>query len=234
MLILAADTSTSINTVALCRDDQLLGEVVVDCGRRHSERLLDEIQWLLAETSTSFQQVDLLAVSVGPGSFTGLRIGVATMKGLAFARDLPLAGVSSLQALARAGGPHRETVHCLLDARMKEVFHAAFRWQGERVERVAPDGVGPIADALSLAGDEAFFLGDGVPLYEDAIREACPGALLATPGQHYPRASAVAQEARYLSSAGVTLDPGLANPLYLRASQAETNKAKARGQQPVA
>lgn len=228
MVVLAAETSTSINTVALCRDDKLLGEVVVDCGRRHSERLLDEIQWLLAETEISFSQIDLLAVSVGPGSFTGLRIGVATMKGLAFSRDLPLAGVSSLQALARAGGPRRETVHTLLDARMREVFYASFDWRGQELERRTADAVGPIGDALANLCDDAFFLGDGAPLYEAAIRECCPAALLARAGQLCPRASAVATEGLALAAQGLDLDPGKANPVYLRASQAEMNQAKAR------
>ena len=86
MIIVAGDTSTSINTVAVCRDDAILAETVVDCGRTHAERLLDTITWVLGEAGMSLNQVDALAISTGPGSFTGLRVGWPPGKGLRWGR----------------------------------------------------------------------------------------------------------------------------------------------------
>jgi len=230
MLVLAAETSTSINTVALCNDAELLAEVVIESGRGHSERLLGVVEWLLAEGGYTFAQVDLLATVKGPGSFTGLRIGIATMKGLAFSRQLPLAGVSTLHALARLSTPRAETVHTLLDARMNEVFEARFRWNGPELERLSEDRVTPIDQVIANYGDSGFFLGDGASLYRAALEEACPGARFACLEQNHPRASAVAQEGLQLAASGANLDPGLINPVYLRASQAEMKQAQDRAQ----
>jgi len=224
MVVLAAETSTSINTVALCEGDRLLAEVVVESGRGHSERLLDTIAWLLAEGGITFSQVDLLATAIGPGSFTGLRIGAATMKGLAFSRQLPLAGVSTLRALARLSAPRDETVHALLDARMKEVFWAAFRWEGASLVRETDDRVCPVDAVIDGARGPAYLIGDGALLYRDTIAAALPEARFACAEQHHPRAASVAQEALALAASGADLDPGLIAPVYLRASQAEVNR----------
>ena len=109
MIIVAGDTSTSINTVAVCRDDAILAETVVDCGRTHAERLLDTITWVLGEAAMSLNQVDALAISTGPGSFTGLRVGLATWKGLALGQDLPLVGVPTLCLLYTSPSPRDRT-----------------------------------------------------------------------------------------------------------------------------
>lgn len=231
-LILAADTSTAINSVALCRDDAILAEAVIDGRRLHSERLLPTVQWLLAESGVALHEVDLLAIAIGPGSFTGLRIGAATWKGLAFANDIPLIGVPTLDAMARLAAVRPKSyVAALLDARMKEVFAAAYTVTGPDPAKCLDDTVCSITalmerlealpdfdpDALSL-------LGDGAQLYQDVLRARWPGATIAAPAQGVPRASAVALEARARHAAGAPTDPGAVNPVYLRKSQAEVNR----------
>jgi tRNA threonylcarbamoyladenosine biosynthesis protein TsaB len=239
-LILAADTSTAINSVALCRDHALLGEVVLDGRRRHSERLLPAVDWLLGETSVELADIELLAISIGPGSFTGLRIGAATWKGLAYANELPLVGVPTLDAMARlAPTPPEGYQVILLDARMKEVFAAVYTYSGGQRQKVVSDRVCPLSalfDAAEALPDfhtkPLSLLGDGVVLYQQAITERWPGAVLASPSQGLPRASAVAIEALERYAAGAESDAGRVNPVYLRKSQAEVNRETRLASQP--
>lgn len=225
--ILATDTSTTVNTVALYRDGALLAETLVDCGRRHAERLLAVTDALLREVGCALPDVDALAVSVGPGSFTGLRIGTSTWKGLARGADKPLVGVPTLDAMARLAAPHDGWVCPVLDARMGEVYAALYHWEsGERSMRIPPR-VGEIGAFLALLPPEpVHFLGDGVRLYGGAIRARGAGAVLVPAWAGVPRAAAVAAEAAVLLAAGDPGDPAQVSPLYLRLSQAEENRAR--------
>lgn len=231
-IVLAAETSTAINSVALLRDDQLLAEAVIDGRRLHSERLLPTVDWLLGEAGLSLRDVDLLAISTGPGSFTGLRIGAATWKGLALANDLPLVAVPTLDAMTRlAPYPPVSCIAVVLDARMKEVFAAVYQYvNGQRV-KVLNDQACPIdalldqIEALGGAHREGLALmGDGADLYRDAILRRLPAAIIAAPAQSAPRASAVGLEALALLAAGAPSDGALVSPVYLRKSQAEINR----------
>ena len=238
-ILLAVDTSTSVNTVAVCRgarrsdathEVHLLAETAVECRRLHSERLLATVDWVLEEAGIAFSDVDALAVSIGPGSFTGLRIGAATWKGLAFGRGLPLAAVPTLDAMARLL-PLRDAVVCpLLDARMKEVFGAVYRYQGGTREKLTPDRACPVEDLLQdlpAQPQEApvYFLGDGAQLYRERIEKHLPNALFLDGYWNIPRASAVAAEGYYLLQSGAVCAAALAAPIYLRQSQAELNRA---------
>lgn len=224
--VLAADTSTSINTVAVCRDGALLAETVVQCGRLHAERLIDTVDWVLGEAGMVLSGIDLLAVTVGPGSFTGLRIGAATWKGLAFSADRPLIGVPTLDAMV-VPGPYADMLVCpLLDARMQEIYGAVYRFSAGERERLTPDRVCPVEALLEGAPcGPMLFLGDGASVYRDRIVAVRPDARFA-PGCHaVPRASCVADEALRLHAAGACSDPAALSPVYLRQSQAETNRA---------
>jgi len=231
-IVLAADTSTAANSVALCRGEDILVESVVEGGRLHSERLIPTIDWLLREAGLTLPQIDLLAISIGPGSFTGLRIGAATWKGLALANGLPLIGVPTLDALTRlAPFPPPGYLAAVLDARMKEVYAAVYEFEGSARRCVVdPCACAPEAlmDAVeSLPGfdpDGLGLLGDGASLYRDVFGARWPGAAIAPPGLGVPRASAVAREALALRAAGVSEDAALVNPVYLRKSQAEINR----------
>jgi tRNA threonylcarbamoyladenosine biosynthesis protein TsaB len=231
-LVLAAETSTAINSVAILRDDALLAEAVIDGRRLHSERLLPTVDWLLGEAGLTLRDIELLAVATGPGSFTGLRIGAATWKGLALANDLPLVAVPTLDAMTRlcpcAPASHLAVV---LDARMKEVFAAVYRFEGGRRIKVIQDQACSI-DALldqivaldGLSGAPLSLMGDGADLYRESILSRWPGAAIAAPAQGSPRASAVGLEALALQAAGVSTDAAGVSPVYLRKSQAEINR----------
>lgn len=230
-VILAAETSTAINSVALLRDDALLAEITVDARRLHSERLLPMVDGLLAEAGLTLRDVELLAVSTGPGSFTGLRIGAATWKGLALANNLPLIGVPTLDAMTHLGGGPARYLATVLDARMKEVFAAVYDLKGGVRTKVVTDracAVDALLDEMDALGDpqgaEMSFLGDGATLYRDAIFARFPQARVVAPALGAPRASAVALEALLLRALGVCEDGALVSPVYLRKSQAEINR----------
>jgi len=227
-LILAADTTTAVNTVALCTETDILAETLVDCRRLHSERLLATVDWVLGEAGRSLSDVSALAVSVGPGSFTGLRIGAATWKGLALANRLPLVGVPTLDAMARLGAWHDGLVCPLIDARMKEVFGAWFRFEAGLRTRLTPDRVCPVEELLDACpadtGLPAFVLGDGAAAYRDRVLAHAPGVVFVPPVCGMPRASAVAFEAFDRLAAGDGADASSLSPVYLRKSQAEVNR----------
>ncbi len=227
MKILAADTSTTLNTVALCEDSRPVAESTVDCGRSHAERLLSTVDWLLKEAGAVLDDVDLFAVSCGPGSFTGLRVGVATFKGLALAQRRPLIAVPTLDALARLIPADSGLVCPMLDAKMKEVFSAAFRFRHGARTKVMADRVCPVQSVLEDLDGPALFVGDGAVLYRDAILERMPDARILDWPQFGPRASAIAAEAVDLLGLGAETNAALAAPVYLRKSQAEENRDKA-------
>ncbi|MCX5770269.1 MAG: tRNA (adenosine(37)-N6)-threonylcarbamoyltransferase complex dimerization subunit type 1 TsaB [Candidatus Hydrogenedentes bacterium] len=225
MIILAADTGTSINTVAVCDGDRLLAETIVETGRAHSEKLLLTVDWVLDEAGLTLDKVEMLAIGIGPGSFTGLRVGAATWKGLAFARNLPLVAVPSLDAMTRLAPFYNEVVCPLLDARMHEVFGAVYRFSNGRREKLVADSVCPVDTILDLIpAPDPIFLGNGATLYGDRILARIPRARFAPALCSVPRASAVAAEAIALAGAGISTDAAAVSPVYLRKSQPEEKK----------
>jgi len=232
MLFLAADTTTAVNSVAICDDSHVLSESIVNCGRAHSERLLATVDWVLEEAGLTLDRIEALAISIGPGSFTGLRVGAATWKGLALAQRLPLVGVPTLDAMTRLV-PFRDGVVCpLLDARMHEVFGAVYRFDGGRREKLTDDRVCPVESLLEVVPGDAVFLGNGAALYREQIQAMCPQSFFVDELCGVPRASAVAAEAVELMSHGAAIDPDLVAPIYLRASQAEQNRAAQKASCP--
>jgi tRNA threonylcarbamoyladenosine biosynthesis protein TsaB len=225
--ILACDTTTTINTVAVCEDGCVMAETAVDCGRRHAERLLDTVDWVLNEASLTLADVDALAVSVGPGSFTGVRVGVSAFKGLALGRGLPLMAVPTLDAMARLASQANGLVCVMLDGKMREVFGAVYRFDSGERTKLTEDRVGPVEDFFGELSGEALFMGDGAALYRERIAEGLSGARFASGLTNYPRGAAVAEEARYLFEAGAPADASVVSPVYLRKSQAEVNRDKA-------
>jgi tRNA threonylcarbamoyladenosine biosynthesis protein TsaB len=242
--ILAADTSTSINTVALCRGEgdsstqdapniTLLAETVVESNRLHAERMITTVQWVLEEARLTMDDIDLLAVSHGPGSFTGVRIGVATWKGLALGKNIPLVAVPTLDAMTWLHGGDHGLICPLLDARMKEVYSALYRSSAKQQKKLIPDQVGSmgnllrqIKEQMTDAHEPVSFLGDGASLYRAQIMESMPEAHFVPAIASLPRASAVAAEGYTRMRAGASTDAALVAPLYLRKSQAEVNREK--------
>jgi tRNA threonylcarbamoyladenosine biosynthesis protein TsaB len=227
MLVLAADTSTAHFSVALCDGDAVLAEQFQAAPRKHSERLLDAVDTVLAEADKRLSDVNLLALSAGPGSFTGLRVGAAAWKGLALGAGLPLVAVPSLEALAHGAGPRDGVVCALLDARMDEVFAAAYVVEQESRVPLLTEQAIPVESFLDMLSDAALFVGDGAELYRDTIAARFPDAEIAGPAFANPPATSVAKLAAARFAAGETSDAASFQPVYLRVSQAEATRGKA-------
>lgn len=224
MNILAVDTAGKTAGVALLRDGRLVYEVYFDGGLTHSETLLPLIDSCLKLCGLTCADIDLFGVNAGPGSFTGLRIGLAAVKGLAFPRHTPCAPVSTLEALA-AGHPGEGTVLCALDARRGQVYSAAFDLATHA--RLLDDdarAAASLADFVKSCKKPLFFVGDGAYLCYNIYSEA-DGVLPVPPALRGGRAVGVALAAQRMAEAGLTVPPEALLPDYHRLSQAERERA---------
>ena len=228
MNILAIDTAGRSASAALLRDDAVLYETVCNCGLTHSETLMPMIDAALKTGGVRPDQLDLYAVTAGPGSFTGLRIGLAAVKGMALPRQSPCAGVSTLEALAW-GMAGQGTVVGALDARRGQVYWAGFDLATH--DRLTPDDAAPV-QALEnfVAGCKKplFFVGDGAALCYNRFSEL-PGVLPCPQPLRVLRGSGVALAARRMLQAGRTVPPAELLPDYHRLSQAERERAEREG-----
>ena len=222
MKILALDSSAVAATVALCEDQRLLAEYTVNNGNTHSETLLPLVESLMSHFSLTPRDIDLFAVSSGPGSFTGVRIGAATVKGLAFGLDTPCVGVSTLEALAENALICEGLICPVMNARRSQVYTALFRSDGKTLERLLPDSAMSILDLdelLSKHGEKVAFTGDGYSITVGALQKT---AVREVPERlRHQSAFSVAQVAYrgYLADSSVSDRELKVN--YLRPSQAE-------------
>lgn len=222
MKILALDSSAVVAAVALCEDDRLLAEYTLNNGNTHSETLLPMVESLLSLYGITTAEIDLFAVSSGPGSFTGVRIGAATLKGLAFGSSKPCIGVSTLEAIAENLSLYRGLICPVMNARRSQVYTALFRSNGETLVRLMPDSALSIAELdelLSAYGEPVCFAGDGYDVTLPALQKT--NALFVPDRLRHQSAVSVARVAyrRYLAGEAVS-DKALA-VTYLRPSQAE-------------
>ena len=225
MKILAVDTAGRTAGVAVMEDDRLLYEVYLDAGLTHSETLLPMMDAALKACRLSCADIDLYGVNAGPGSFTGLRIGLAAVKGLALPRQTPCAPVSTLEALA-AAHIGEGTVVCALDARRGQVYSAAFDLATHA--RLLADDARAAADLAPFVKSwkkPLFFVGDGAYLCYNIYSEA-EGVLPAPPPLRCARAAGVAMAARRMAAEGLAVPPGALLPDYHRLSQAERQRAE--------
>ena len=225
MKILSLDTSATVATVALCEDEQLLAEYTLHNGNTHSETLLPMIETMLSHYGCTVDDVDLFACSSGPGSFTGVRIGAATLKGLAFAKDTPCVGVSTLEAIAENLVAIRGLICPVMNARRSQVYTALFRSDGESLVRLMPDAamaISELDDLLSSYGEEVAFAGDG---YDVTLPALSKTAARTVPERlRHQSAYSVAEVAlRAYREENATSDSALAVN-YLRPCQAERER----------
>lgn len=210
---------------ALIQEDKLIGEIRTNHRKTHSEQLLPMIDQLLTLCECSLSEIDVLAVSLGPGSFTGIRIGVATVKGLAQALNKPVVGVNSLEALAWQANAFHGQVIPLIDAQRKLVYTAAYRFEASGVTTLrAPDvlHIQELLDELAPSTEAVFFLGDALPLHRQIIVDTLGSrARFALPLQEMPSAASLGQCAMGKALAGETVSAADIQPIYLRTSQAE-------------
>ena len=223
MICMGIDSAGRTAGVALMRDGELLYDCFLNGGLSHSETLMGLIDTAFKATGLTPADVDLYGVCAGPGSFTGLRIGLATVKGLAFVKDTPCAGVSTLEALAacHAGAG---TVIPALDARRGEVYWAAFN--GADGARLTPDAAQKADKALEFAKvckKPLFFVGDGAGLCYNKGSDI-PGLVFLPEPCRASRALGICLAARQMEAAGLAVPPAELLPEYLRLSQAERER----------
>ena len=233
MNILAVDTAGKTAGVALLQDDRLLYEVYLDGGMTHSETLMPMIDTCLKMCGLTCADIDLYAVNAGPGSFTGLRIGLAAVKGLAFPRETLCAPVSTLEALA-AAHTGEGTVLCALDARRAQVYSAAFDLATHA--RLTPDAAEPVT-ALEAFVKECkkplIFVGDGAALCYNTYKDQ-PGILPCPQPLRVLRGAGVALAGKAMWDAGTCVSPAELLPDYHRLSQAERERAEREAAQQSA
>ncbi len=222
MLVLGIESSTMQGGVALVGETGLVAEYILNVQVTHSERLLPAMDRLLADAGVGLDALDGLAVSIGPGSFTGLRIGLSTAKGLAYATGLPLVGVPTLEVLAW-GVPYASVPVCpVLDARKQEVYAALYRYeQGALVPVMQPTALAPEA-LCGRIRRPTLFLGDALTEYGDLFRRLLGEKLLVPPAAcRGARPASVADLGRRRLQRGERDALEAIVPLYLRPSEAE-------------
>ena len=232
MKILALDSSAIVASVALCDGETLLAEYTLNNGNTHSESLLPMIETMLSHFGIGIDDVDLFAASTGPGSFTGVRIGTSTVKGLAFAKNTPCIGVSTLEALAENVASLGGLICPVMNARRSQVYTALFRSDGQSLTRLMPDSALAITELDSLLatyGEPVVFVGDGYDITLAALKQTAAREI---PDRlRHQSAYSVAQVARRAYERGEeTTDSSLA-VTYLRPSQAERERLEREGKQ---
>jgi tRNA threonylcarbamoyladenosine biosynthesis protein TsaB len=221
--VLGIDTSTSCGAVGLMDGGEVLSDTLLNIPVTHSERLLRAIEFALGEARCSIGDVDGWAISLGPGSFTGLRIGVSTVKGLAFATGKPVAGVSTLDVLASQVSPTSYLICPILDARKGEVYTAFYRYGAENIlgRRSDAQALRP-EDLVKKIKEQTIFLGDGVRTYGDFLLHSLPSlATFPAAPLQIPHGSMVATLGFELLKKGEHLNISTFSPIYIRPSEAE-------------
>ncbi|GBE40471.1 tRNA threonylcarbamoyladenosine biosynthesis protein TsaB [bacterium BMS3Bbin09] len=225
MKILALETATIAGSVAIVDDNKgLIGEVRVDVKVAHSERLMPSVEWLLNASDLSINDIDAFGVSIGPGSFTGLRIGLSTAKGLAFSTGKPLVPVKTLDAFARTLVYCSYTICPMLDARKNEVYAGLYRWEDDLCKKIVPEtAISPDELLNKIKGSGTIlFTGDGTIKYRELIKKIIgKDAVFAPSYRMSPAASSVAEIAFEIIEQNELPDPVSIIPFYIRKSEAE-------------
>jgi len=222
MNLLAVDTSTTSCSVALFSGDRLLAEVVYAAGKTHSRHLMSMIHRILEECRCEPADVGGIAVTRGPGTFTGLRIGISTVKGLAEATGTPVVGVSSLAALAFPFALHDCPVVAMIDARRGEIYYTQYRGSTQPATRVSVGAPETVAAALP---ENAILVGSGALLYRRIFENRSPRIRFADTMQHVIRAASVGRLAleRFRKQDVDPIDALI--PEYVRKSDAQIQMA---------
>ncbi|MDX9715682.1 MAG: tRNA (adenosine(37)-N6)-threonylcarbamoyltransferase complex dimerization subunit type 1 TsaB [Dissulfurispiraceae bacterium] len=222
MKCLGIETSTMLGGAAVVEDNRLVAEVRVNVKTTHSEGLLPVIDFMLRSAKIDLQQIDLLSISAGPGSFTGLRVGFSTIKGLAFSSNKLVATVSSLEALAWNMAFCEHQVCPIFDARKKEVYTGIYRWNGSGFDLLLPECAMSLDDLLAGIDKPTVFLGEGADLWRNIICDRLGGlALFVPPQQSVPSPANVAYLGLLKAEKGMLEESAALAPRYLRKSEAE-------------
>ena len=224
MKILGIDTSSMAASVAVIEDNKLICEYTINTKKTHSQKLMPMIENMLGLSDLNVREIDAIAVCEGPGSFTGLRIGMATAKAIAHVNDIPVIGVNSLEALAANMNLCDKKICSILDAQRNQVYTGRYQYEGTKLVEIKEIGIQQIdelLEELAQSGEQWILVGEAVYKYEDKIKEIA--------NIEIPAASNNVTKAGSLCSvAKVKFDEGkdifncyTVNPLYIRKSQAE-------------
>ena len=227
MKILALETSAKSVSAAVTENGAVLASAYQNRGLTHSVTLMPLIDGMLHTAGLSLDDIGLIAAANGPGSFTGLRIGVSAAKGLAWAKELPCCGVSTLAAMARTAADFQGLIIGAMDARRQQIYHALFRGENSRVLRVTQDCAVSLEELASLLRDmpeEKLVVGDGAALCADYLSTAGISCRMADEHHRMQSAVGVALCAEEMAAQGETVTAQHLEPVYLRLSQAERER----------
>ena len=227
MLILAFETSAKAVSVALLEGDKLLSESYQNTGMTHSQTLMVMAEDMLKQCGKTAKDVDAVAVAEGPGSFTGVRIGVAAAKGFAWGREIPCYGVSTLEAMAQSLGIYDGYICPVMDARRSQVYNALFEADRGEITRIREDraiSLDDLAEDVKKMEKPVFLVGDGSILCYNTLLERVPSLVLPPEHRMHQRAVGVGIIAARQIRAGISGDAAALTPNYLRLSQAERER----------
>lgn len=234
MKILGLDSSGLVAGVAVINDDNMLGEYTLNYKKTHSQTLLPMLHELAEMIELDLTTIDAIAIAGGPGSFTGLRIGSATAKGLGLALDKPIISVPTVDALAYNLVGHQNLVCPLMDARRNQTYTGLYRFHGNEMQIIREQcavGIDEIIQEINDRGEATVFLGDGVPVFDAYLRENCSVPYCcAPPHLNKQRAGAVAALGMRRFAQGNCETAAEHKPEYLRLSQAERERKEAEKQ----
>ncbi len=228
MKILALESSATACSVALCEGETIIGESHQKSGLTHSVTLLPMVEDMLKNCNHRLEDVDVIAVAVGPGSFTGLRIGVSTAKGLAWAGEKDCAPCSTLESMAwNLAHMEGHTIVCAMDARRNQVYNAIFRVENGKLTRLASDRAIALAELekeLKILENPQIVVGDGAELCYNTLKQSCPQLVLAPPHLRQQSAWGVARVALDMIETNSLVKGDALAPVYHRLSQAERER----------
>ncbi|MBU5256013.1 tRNA (adenosine(37)-N6)-threonylcarbamoyltransferase complex dimerization subunit type 1 TsaB [Tissierella praeacuta] len=224
MKILALDTSTMMATCAILDENRVLGEYSLNQEETHSEKLVPMVKEVLGSLDLKVRDIDLYGVSIGPGSFTGLRIGVATVKAFAHLFNKPVVGISTLEALA-FNLPYGETIIPMIDARRDRVYTGIYTWEDGKIKTIMEPDVLNIYDLLDIIDKsyaQVLVNGDGSLLHKEKIKDRLKEKVIfSTIGNNFCRATSIGELAIIKYNEGIKDDYFTLVPEYLRESQAQ-------------
>lgn len=232
MKILSIDSSGLVASVAVIEDDQVICDYSINYKKTHSQTLVPMLDEIKKMTELDLSTIDAIAIAKGPGSFTGLRIGSATAKGLGLALDKPLIPVGTLEGLAMNMWGYDGLICPIMDARRDQVYTGIYRFEGGNLETVAeqsPEGVDELVEKLNTYSDRVIFLGDGCPVYKEFISANMKVSYEFAPAHmNRQRAAALGVLAMKYYSEGKIESAAEHKPEYLRLPQAERERLEAQ------
>jgi tRNA threonylcarbamoyladenosine biosynthesis protein TsaB len=226
MNVLAMDTSTNVLSIAVMKEGEIVGKLTTNLKKNHSVRLMPAINQLMKETEMKTEALDRIAVAKGPGSYTGIRIGLTTAKTLAWALEIPIVGISSLEALAYQGRFFDGFICPFFDARRNRVYTGLYQWKEDKIQELVEDQNLPIEEvleALKQKNERVLFLSTDIQVYQREIKAALGEKAV------IPETPSHLTDASYLIHLALNKEPDLTHeltPNYIRLAEAESNWLK--------